>query len=77
MSLFDLKLIRENFLLVKSTKGKGLFCLFISSTFVVTGFTDNIIIMVATGVIGLGFLFVGFIRVSILRDPLPRGYSCF
>ncbi len=75
LSLFEVKLIKENFLLVKSTKGKGIFCLFISSTFLVTGASDNLIITVATAAIGAGFLFIGFIKVS--KEIINRIYLCW
>ncbi len=61
LSLFDLKVIRENFLLVKSTKGKGVFSLFIASTFLAMDPTPLAYALAYVGV-GAGYLFVGFMK---------------
>ena len=64
LSLFDLRVVRENFYLVKSTMGKGIFSLFICTTFLAVK-SDNWIYCVAYGVVGCGYLFVAFMKPNI------------
>ena len=64
LSLFNLKVVRENFYLVKSTVGKGIFSLFICTTFLAVG-SSNWIYCVAYGVVGCGYLFVAFMKPNI------------
>ena len=65
LSLFNVKFITENLYLVKSTKGKGVFCIFIATTFLVNGEINNILMTAAFAVIGAGFLFVGIMRPEL------------
>ncbi len=64
-SLFNLNFIKENFFILKSTKGKGVFCLFISSTFLIANSTQNIIMTLVFAACGGGFIFVGFMKPEL------------
>ncbi len=64
LSLFDLKIIKENFYLVKSTKGKGLFCIFIATTFLALT-TTQWLFFAAYLAVGVGYLFIGFMRPEL------------
>ena len=64
LSLFDLKIVRDNFYLVKSTKGKGIFSLFICTTFLAVK-SPEYIYCAAYGAVGAGYLFVGFMKPEL------------
>ena len=64
LSLFDLKVVKENFYLVKSTKGKGIFSLFICTTFLAMKHTQWVY-AISYGAVGVGYLFVGFMKPDL------------
>ncbi len=62
LSLFDMRIINKNMFILKSTRGKGVFCIFVATTYLVDEKTRNIILASVFAAIGALFIFVGTVK---------------
>eukprot|EP00347_Sterkiella_histriomuscorum_P020937 403335880 len=67
-SMFEFECTKRNFFILKSTKGKGFFNLFIASTFLIGTDVQNIVVCIGFAICGLFFLYIGF-KYGELDNP--------
>ena len=72
-SIFEWAIIKNNFLILKTIKGKGFFNLFIASFALFNGALINYIVAAALAILGAAMLVLGFKFDIALDDDVKHG----